>query len=764
MLSQERQGQTVFSSNTKIAMACAVFAILLGYIWLAAAQSCLGTTQYLISGPYQNYFYSDCHVQAQAVVTSPLPESNLTIIGPRLIVAFPGGNSGFCTYFAPQDGKNGTLGIELVSFNGSPLSSVYNATSGSQIPVVGVTGVLSFNKSAALTVPILGSVRTLRDFVEGPSLLQSEIQDAIMFSTYQGKGASLSRLWLDNVTTSTFTMTPYRNNTNGMVEIKNKTLMIDAGLYTFTATYNYAQLEQLTAMEVLSPAADGLITQKPQLTIDLGSLSFLSYTEKLLAGAWRFLTYFGRDSMISALLLQPILSQGNGSAMEAVLGAVLERMNSTDGSVCHEETIGDYATWLHLQDNVTSTAPSYSYVMIDSDFYLPVLMDRYLTQSSIGQSRMSAFLSTAAGSINPANMGYSYGQLLGINAAKVMNLAAPFAAPGGQIMQNLAHLKEDQIVGQWRDSTYGIGGGRIPFDVNTALMPAALRAIASLSRANSSIFPSHPKWGTLADDYASVWEAHTLPFFQIDLSHATATTRLQNFMKRNTFYTGPTHASSLPSKNYTYYGISLNGYDNLKTVDVQHTDTCFHLFLLNTTNDAQLSTLLNATANSINLPFPAGLNTPVGIVVANPALGKEAVLTQNYTTGAYHGTVVWSWQQAMMAKGLELQLGRCTTPASAGNPSTAPTKNLQKIPSFCGNKAIYNNVKQAYNTLWDLIEANSNEQSQEVWSWTYKNGKYQVADLGTLTPPPGVGAQTESDIRQLWSLTFLAVTRDMSLK
>lgn len=44
--------------------------------------------------------------------------------------------------------------------------------------------------------------------------------------------------------------------------------------------------------------------------------------------------------MISALLLEPVLSSGNGSAMEAVIGAVLERVNRTDGSVCHEETIG----------------------------------------------------------------------------------------------------------------------------------------------------------------------------------------------------------------------------------------------------------------------------------------------------------------------------------------------------------------------------------------------------------------------------------------
>lgn len=730
---------------------------------LALGQSCQATTQHLSAPPYENYFYSDCHVDAQAVVTSPLPTSNLTVIGPRVIIAWPAGNSGICTFFAPQDGKNGTLAIALINSTvGSPLSSVYTPGSGSRNATVGVTGVLKFNTSAALTIPILGSIRTVRDFTEGPSLLQPQIQDAIKASAYQGKGAKLSRLWLDNVTTTTFTMVP-EGNTNTHISIHNKTLMFEAGAYTFTATFDYPQLEQLTASQVLTPSSDGLITQMSGQTT---SLSFLSYTEKLLAGAWRFLTYFGRDSMISALLMQPILSQGNGSAMEAVLGAVLERMNRSDGSVCHEETIGDYATWLNLQDNITSTAPSCSYIMIDSDYYLPILMDRYLTKSSVGMSRMSIFLSKKAGAFTSANQNLTYGQLLGINAAKLMRIAAPFAAPGGQKIQNLAHLKNGQIVGQWRDSTYGIGGGRIPFDVNTALMPAALRAIASLSKANSSIFPSHPNWSTLADNYAQVWEDHTLPFFQIDVPSSTVAQRLKTFTQKSTYYHGPSHASSLPSGNYTYYGISLDGYDNLKVVDIQHSDTGFHHFLLNSTNNAQLTTLLNATANSINLPFPAGLYTPLGMLIANPAVGKEAVLTQNWTTGAYHGTVVWSWQQALMAKGLELQLGRCSIPPSVGHPASAPTKNLQQIPSFCGDKSVYNNVKAAYNKLWDVIEANAVELSTEVWSWTYdsKTNTYTTTDLAQVPPPPGVGAQTESDIRQLWSLTFLAITRNMSLK
>jgi hypothetical protein len=673
------------------------------------------TTQHLTDPPYQNYFYSDCHSASQVVVTSPLPDSNLTIIGPRLIIAWPAGNSGICTFFQPQNGVNGSLSLELINSTvGTPLSAIYDdSVPGS--PIVGVTGVLSFNSSAELTIPILGSVRTIRDFTEGPSLLQPVIQDAINATKKPDGGASLSRLWLDNVTTTTFTMKPY-GNTGSSIKISNKTFSFEAGKYTFVASFNYPQLEQLTGKEVLSSGSQDLIAQMPDQTT---SLDFLSYTEKLLAGAWRFLTYFGRDSMISAFLLEPVLSQGNGSAMEAVLGAVLERINRTDGSVCHEETIGDYATFLNYQNNITSTAASCTYPMIDTDYYLPILMERYFAQSSVGPSRLEPFLARKAGSIeiDVLNKGLNYGNLTLFNAEKIMRLAAPFAAKGGQTMANLRHLKADQIVGQWRDSTYGIGGGRIPFDVNTGLVPAALRSIAALSRFNSSIYPGHANWGTLADTYAQVWEDSTLSFFEQSITPTEATSRLDKFVKTATFYDGPTHASTISNDtNTTFYSISLNGYNDLASVDVLHTDTCFRLFLLNTTNQAQLTSFLSNVASSILRPFPAGLSTPVGLVVANPALGAEAVLTANFTNAAYQGTVVWSWPLAMMAKGLELQLGRCM----AGGDK----------PNFCKDTTgVYKSVKAAYNMLWDSIEANENQLSSEVWSWEYQGGKFVTTPL-----------------------------------
>ncbi|KAL2070164.1 hypothetical protein VTL71DRAFT_13190 [Oculimacula yallundae] len=667
------------------------------------------TTLELDSLPYRNYFYSDCHSASQVVVTSPEPNSNLTVIGPRIIVAWPGGNSGIIVYFEPEDGVNGTLGITLVNSSSSfPLSPVYDA-SGEGNATVGISTQVQFNTSVVLSVAILGSIRTIRDFVEGPSLLRDEIQSALNYSNIEN-GVEISRLWLDNITTTTISLSSREQS----IQLDNTTVTLAAGTYTFNATYDYPQLTSLSAMEVLSPGAEDLITQSPDQTT---SLSFLSYTTKLTAGAWRFLTYFGRDSMIAALLLEPVLSAGEGGALEAVIAGVLERVNMTDGSVCHEETIGDYATWLNMQNNITSTAPLCDYKMIDTDYFLPVLMEHYFLRNTEGSTRASDFLGTSA-SILSENSELTYRNLAQISAQKIVTTSAPFATLGNQTIANLIHLKQNEIVGEWRDSTYGIGGGKIPFDVNTALVPAALRSISKLTRAGILDFNA-----TLVDEYAQVWEDSTLAFFEISVTAETARERVEGYASTSETEGLVSHSSSIDS-DVVFYGLALDGNNNLSNIAVMNTDTCFHLFMLNTTNQTQLTTLINATANSIIRRFPAGLMTDVGMLVANPAYGDNPIYAANWTTNAYHGTVVWSWQLAMMAKGLELQLARCKSPS---------------IPDFCSDESVYENLRMAYNELWDVIDANAENLSTEVWSWTYdsENDRFEYIDLGGLPPPAG---------------------------
>lgn len=298
-----------------------------------------------------------------------------------------------------------------------------------------------------------------------------------------------------------------------------------------------------------------------------------------------------------------------------------------------------------------------------------------------------------------------------------MTITAPFVHR--QTEENLIHLKEGQIVGDWRDSTYGIGGGRIPYDVNTALVPAALRSIAALAQAG--IYSgNHQDWAYRAPRYAKVWEDHTLPFFEVTVPQDKAKTLVAKY-KNESGFAGPDEASEIDT-DVTFWSLSLNGYDNLAKVEVMNTDDCFRHFLLNTTNDAQLTRFLNNSASNVRRTFPAGLMTDASMVIANPAFGGDPVYAKNWTTGAYHGTVVWSWQLAMMAKGLELQMNRCGSSA---------------VPAFCADSSVFDNVKTAYNVLWDSIEANTQYLSSEVWSWIYRNGHFDVVPLGAISTQTG---------------------------
>lgn len=375
--------------------------------------------------------------------------------------------------------------------------------------------------------------------------------------------------------------------------------------------------------------------------------------------------------------------------------------------------------------------------MIDSDYYLMPVMQKYFIDSPVGRARRPAFFVTKA-SLDFGNQATTYSQLALLNAEKIMNTSAAFAGPGGQTVSNLIHLKEGQDVGEWRDSEYGIGGGRIPFDVNTALVPAALRSIAALSAAG--FFPEHSEWQTMAARYAQVWEDQTLRFFQVTVPAEEAKQLVANYTT-DVGYGFPSHANQITS-DIVYHGLSIEGNNNQPVVKIMNTDDCFRHFLLNTTNQAQLTSFLNSTANNILAPFPVGLSTPVGLLVANPAYGGNGVYAANWTNSAYHGTVVWGWPMAMMAAGLQRQLGRCSDDAA---------------PDFCGDAVVHSNVLSAYNHLWDLIEANWPHLSSEVWRWLVQDGDFAFEPLGAL---PGA---TESDIRQLWSLTFLAVQRDPSL-
>jgi hypothetical protein len=172
-------------------------------------------------------------------------------------------------------------------------------------------------------------------------------------------------------------------------------------------------------------------------------------------------------------------------------------------------------------------------------------------------------ISTQA-SLLPSNSNLTYKQLAIINAHKIVTLATPFTAPGNQTIDNLMHLKDGQIVGQWRDSTYGIGGGRIPYDVNTALVPAALRSIASLSSAG--ILPFN---ASLISSYAQIWEDETLAFFEVSIELEEARGLLQNYTTESGIEGLDDQTGSLEG-NVVFHALSLDGNDALAKVEVMN--------------------------------------------------------------------------------------------------------------------------------------------------------------------------------------------------
>src|SRR5262249_28879267 len=146
----------------------------------------------------------------------------------------------------------------------------------------------------------------------------------------------------------------------------------------------------------------------------------------------------------------------------------LERLDP-DGHVAHEELVADFAALVHAARGDPPgdlRRPIYTYSMVDEDFLLAPVLAAYLATPD-GAARGPAFLRRHAAAIRR-------------NLDRVVRLAAPYARDPS--WKNLIALQPGVAAGNWRDSDEGLGGGRFPYDVNAALVPAALEAAATLYR------------------------------------------------------------------------------------------------------------------------------------------------------------------------------------------------------------------------------------------------------------------------------------------
>ena len=445
------------------------------------------------------------------------------------------------------------------------------------------------------------------------------------------------------------------------------------------------------------------------------ALTFLSYREKFLAGSWRFNTYFGRDTLMSVRLLMPAL---RSAAVEAGLNSVMARL-STGGEVAHEEGIGEFALLKNRRAGLGSGAPELDYGMVDDDYMLAPVVAEYLAGS--GRSRANAYLARPLPSEARPGETESVGRTLVRNLRFVVEQASPFAA--SPTWSRLISIKPGRMSGQWRDSDEGLGRGIYPYDVNAALVPAALEGADEMLRAgllDRYVTPADRAVLARAGTVAKVWRTAAAPLFRVEVASDVAARSIRTY-GTSAGVPADEAVASLASGPLVFHALSIDATG--KPVPVVNSDEGFVL-LFGRPAARDLQTYVSAAIR----PFPAGLMTEVGLLVANPAFATTDVQSR-FSPAAYHGTVVWSWQQALFAAGLERQLERTDLPMS-----TRQT------------------LQTAQRRLWRSIQASRSVQSSELWSWTFRSGRYQIVPFGA-----GKGDVDESNAAQLWSTVYLAV-------
>src|SRR5438477_3821566 len=215
-----------------------------------------------------------------------------------------------------------------------------------------------------------------------------------------------------------------------------------------------------------------------RLEREVRGVELLCSREKLMAGLPNFATYFGRDMLMTALLMQPVWAP---AMPEHVIASALRKL-SPDGDVSHEEALGgqaireNAAEYNRLLEEARSrstgqAAPDLlgraravlgnlqavreNYIMIDDDFQLPVVAARYLSDPRVPSLEKRRFL-----------LAERRLPRLVANLAFVARQAEPYArAPAATSLVSFPQSPDGGegghwISASWRDSRAGYAGGR----------------------------------------------------------------------------------------------------------------------------------------------------------------------------------------------------------------------------------------------------------------------------------------------------------------
>jgi hypothetical protein len=613
---------------------------------------------------------------------------------PRILIAFPAGNSAVGVWFVHNPGK------VTWSLRARPTPIHDSDESGRRLHGISADANIDAPE-LQIRQAVLSSTRILRDYQSLGTLPPAVAVDPIV----QGRTISWHRDRLDGAAGYNLKL----EVTEGQLRDGHILAGADGKIgLRITGLTGESPLTPLSGHELLNDTAASDTAARDTLT-------FLAYREKLLAGSWRFDTYFGRDTLLATRLLMPVLS---AAAIEAGLSSVLARL-SPQGEVAHEEDIGERAILDHMKsDGSRSAAPIFDYKMIDGNYLLAPVTSAWLVHDERARSRAATFLAAEGG---PGERPGTRGIALVDNLRLVLQTASAFAADPSP--RHLIGLKPGIPVGQWRDSNDGLGGGRYPYDVNAVLVPAALEAAAELhdsgllkpylTAADEGVFGR-------ASQMATIWRAKAPPLFEVTIPRKIAGNAIETYAGSEVIAVQPALAALGPD-DLRFHALALDA--SGVPIPVMHSDEGFALLFEDPDADR-----VDRAVTALMRPFPAGLMTGVGMVVANPAFCAPS-LQARFNRNAYHGTVVWSWQQALFASGLERQLQR---------PELPP--------------AVHTHLLEAQHVLWSAINATRSMNNSELWSWSFSAGRYQVVSFGATAADAD-----ESNAAQLWSTVYLAV-------
>ena len=468
-----------------------------------------------------------------------------------------------------------------------------------------------------------------------------------------------------------------------------------------------------------------------RLEREVRGMELLCSREKLMAGLPNFATYFGRDMLMTALLMEPVWAP---AMPEHVIASALRKLSAA-GDVSHEEALGGQAIREHaseynrlvdagqaaqaravLQD---LQAVRENYVMVDDDFQLPVVAARYLSDQRVPAARKRTFL-----------LEERHLQRLVTNLAYVTRQAAAYAR--NPVATNLVGFPRDAegrwISASWRDSRAGYGGGRFAMDVNVIWVPHALEAVGTILDVLQQLgmtpaIRDAPLAGFLRDRAAleraiAVWRGAERHFRVAvgDVGRPVADRLRWLPRAEREYWEAVIQRTGFLADTLRFLALSLD--ENGRPIPIANTDPAMLLLLEPVGLDRTLE-----LAGPIMQPYPWGLFVDdLGPLVANDTYASRDVW-ERFRRDPYHSpTVVWGRDVNALLAGLAKQIAAATASSRA---DVAPLRDaLQRTVTAVDRSGL---------------------RHAELWSYRIENGRLLPVRYGT-----------SSDV-QLWSLTDLAV-------